>query len=280
MGTLIKPTDTSYVIVGYKKEKGKYQEMSSALKQNDYDVKTLDLADLESSDHYNPFESLNYCAESSAERIRKIIDSLIRNTNEKDLRGEPEIETVEKEFLYATAQSMVYLDKEETVTFGKMLRLMREELIGQNGSVILANNEKSMLESKFEVLKNEMPHLECIQHYDAFKASQLDLQRQALIIALIRMTAFGVPAISRITNDNAIDWGYSGREEKEKIAIFVIVNEKDASFNFLTQMLLEDVLTNTRGRKFQIVLDEISEDFIRLPEEKKKNCVKNIDITI
>ena len=280
MGTIIKPNDKSYIVIGRQEEQAKYNQLWKVLSENGYDIKKLNLANPTDSDHYNPFDAVRYGQESVQEKIGMIVRSFIRYTRDPSAQEDPFWEMAEQEFLLALAKRMCTDAPEQGLTFSRMLRMTREKMIDTNGNILREDipGRESMLDASFDALRARNPMPECMQHYDRFLSLPPKVQRSAAITAMIRLTPFSSPEIQTLTNDSTIEWGYTGKNAREKIAVFILLSQESKYCHFLAQMLLEDMQLMSCGRQFEVLMDGVTEDEIKLPEAINKSSVKFVTI--
>ena len=95
-------------------------------------------------------------------------------------------------------------------------------------------NFKSALDLLFDELESEEPQSIALKQYKVFKQAQDKTAKSILIGAAVRLAAFNLPELARVTDSDEM---YIGRLGEEKRAIFCVIPDNDTSLNFLVSML-------------------------------------------
>ena len=95
-------------------------------------------------------------------------------------------------------------------------------------------NFKSALDLLFDELESEDPQSIALKQYKVFKQAQDKTAKSILIGAAVRLAAFNLPELARVTDSDEM---YIGRLGEEKRAIFCVIPDNDTSLNFLVSML-------------------------------------------
>jgi type IV secretion system protein VirD4 len=93
---------------------------------------------------------------------------------------------------------------------------------------------KSPLDLLFDSLREKEPNHIALRQYNIFKQAAGKTAKSILISAAVRLAAFQLPEISRITSYDSLDLGSTGERKK---AIFCVIPDNDSSFNYLVGML-------------------------------------------
>ena len=93
---------------------------------------------------------------------------------------------------------------------------------------------KSPLDLLFDALEEEDPNHIALRQYRVFKQAAGRTAKSILISAAVRLAAFQLPEISRITSYDSLDLGSTGERKR---AIFCVIPDNDSSFNYLVGML-------------------------------------------
>lgn len=73
-----------------------------------------------------------------------------------------------------------------------------------------------------------------LSHISLLSGSREIIERLLLIGAAVRLAAFNLPELARVTDSDEM---YIGRLGEEKRAIFCVIPDNDTSLNFLVSML-------------------------------------------
>lgn len=215
--------NTSFIITDPKAEI--LRATSPLLIEKGYDIKVFNLINTSQSDGYNPFVYLN-----DEMDVIKLITNLIRNTTPKEAtQGEPFWERAE--IALDTALILYLMDKAppEEQNFETVMYMI------ENGAASEEDESyKSPLDMLFDNLREKDPSHIAVRQYDIFKQAAGKTAKSILISAAVRLAAFQLPEISRITSYDSLDLGSTGERKK---AIFCVIPDNDSSFNYLVGML-------------------------------------------
>lgn len=215
--------NTSFIIADPKGEM--LRSVAPLLLENGYDVKVFNLITPQNSDGYNPFMYVR-----SDEDVIKLITNLIQNTTPKNAtQNDP---FWEKSEIALDTALMLYLLHEappEEQTFEMLMFLI------ENAATMEDDEEyQSPVDVLFEALEDENPNHIALKQYKVFKQASGKTAKSILISAAVRLTAFNLPEIAKMTSYDNLDLGQLGEKKK---AIFCVIPDNDNSFNYLVGML-------------------------------------------
>lgn len=215
--------NTSLVIADPKGEM--LRATAPLLLEKGYDVKVFNLINPENSDGYNPF---NYIR--TDEDVIKLISNLIQNTTPKNAQQSDPF--WEKSEIALDSALMLYLLHEappEEQNFETLMFLI------ENAAAMEDDEEyKSPVDILFEELEYDYPEHIAVKQYKIFKQASGKTAKSILISAAVRLAAFNLPEIGRMTSYDNLDLGSLGEKKK---AIFCVIPDNDNSFNYLVGML-------------------------------------------
>lgn len=213
----------SYIVTDPKGEMAR--STGHLLRQNGYDVKVLDLINMEASDCYNPFVYLH-----NDEDVFRLITNLIRNTTPPNSSSQDpfweksETALVSALFLYLMREAPV-----EEQNFATVMYLI------ENGATKEDDEDYiSPLDILFDDLADENPDHIAVKEYLIFKQAAGKTAKSVLLSAAVRLAVFNLPKLQAITNTDNLDIASLG---ERKQAIFAIIPDNDSTFNFLIGML-------------------------------------------
>lgn len=228
------------------------------LKEQGYEIRILNLFDLESSDGYNPFVYLR-----NDDDVEKMVTNYWRSTTEKGaVRGEQIWDDMAKELLSAICYYLYYkapLNEQNFATVQYLVRNMQ----GSNDPVDRLFNE----------LEEENPEHIALKHYRAYHSGSEKTLQSIQITLLSRLGKFNLSSVERMSS--------TVRDELElfkipqrKTVIFAVTPVADTSFNFFVSLLytqLFDILYeygNIHGH-LDIPLHFLMDEFanVTLPED-------------
>lgn len=221
------------------------------LMEKGYTVRCLNLKYPEQSDRYNPFAYIE-----TEEDIIKLIANIQKSLTPPDaMKGEPFWE--EGVALYL--QSVFYYEwwyakKEGRVgTFNNVLKLVNLES-QKDPSKPVAKGEKpvTMLQTKMDELAAEdSPDNPAVRDYRKLKDGAAETVRSIIIITNAKLKLCETKALKRIFEEDDMRikefaTGVDGTFEKptkNKLIIFLCVDDSDTSYNFVCSMLYSQALT-------------------------------------
>lgn len=216
--------NTSFVIADPKGEI--LRAVAPLLLEKGYDVKVFNLINPENSDGYNPFVYIR-----TDEDVIKLITNLIQNTTPKNAQQNDPF--WEKSEIALDTALMLYLLHEappEEQTFSMLMFLI------ENAATVEDDDEgyQSPVDLLFEALEDENPEHIALKQWKVFKQASGKTAKSILISAAVRLAAFNLPEISKMTSYDNLDLAQLGERKR---AIFCAIPDNDNSFNYLVGML-------------------------------------------
>ena len=190
-----------------------------------YEVLVFNLITPEDSDGYNPLTYIR-----TDEDVIKLISNLIQNTTPKGAsQNDP---FWEKSEIALDSALMLYLLHEappEEQNFETLMFMI------ENASVMEEDEEyMSPVDVVFQMLEEREPEHIAVKQWKIFKQASGKTAKSILISAAVRLAAFNLPEIARMTSYDELDLGSLGEKKK---AIFCVIPDNDNSFNYLVGML-------------------------------------------
>ena len=215
--------NTSFIILDPKGEI--VRSTAPLLLEKGYDVKVFNLINPEDSDGYNPFSYIR-----KDEDVIKLISNLIQNTTPKNAsQNDPFWQQSEIALDTALMLYLLYEAPKEEQNFSTLMYMI------QNAAVMEDDEEyRSPVDILFEALEEEKPEHIAVKQWKIFKQASGKTAKSILISAAVRLAAFNLPEISRMTSYDDLDLGSMGEKKR---AIFCVIPDNDTSFNYLVGML-------------------------------------------
>ena len=215
--------NTSYLITDPKGELAR--AVAPLLLSQGYDVQIFDLIDTRRSDLYNPF-----CYLRDDKDAIKLVSNLIKNTTPKGAQqNDPFWEKAEIALDSALILYLMHEAPVEEQNFEMVMYMI------ENGGAREDDDEyQSPLDMLFEALEDEEPDHIAVKQYKIFKQAAGKTAKSILVSAAVRLAAFNLPEIARITNEDTLDLGSLGERKR---AIFCCIPDNDTSFNYIIGML-------------------------------------------
>ena len=207
------------------------------LKNNGYNVKVINLIDMEQSDCYNPF---SYIREETD--VIKLITNLIANTTPKGTTSaDPFWEKAEGMFLQALFYYVWLEVPKNERNFETVLKLMGKAEVKEQG-------KPSQLDAIMSVLEETSPlgaNHPAVKQYKKCMRGAGDTVRSIIISANSRLAFLENRKILRILSKdemNLADIGIGVNGDCEtKTALFCVIPDSDKSYNFIIGMLYTQI---------------------------------------
>ena len=217
--------NTSFIVADPKGEM--LRSIAPLLIEKGYDIKVFNLIEPENSDGYNPFVYIH-----KDEDVIRLISNLIQNTTPKNAQQNDPF--WEKSEIALDSALMLYLLHEappEEQTFEMLMFLI------ENAATVEDEDEsgyQSPVDILFQGLEDEKPEHIAVRQYKIFKQASGKTAKSILISAAVRLAAFNLPEIAKMTSYDNLDIGSLGERKR---AIFCVIPDNDNSFNYLVGML-------------------------------------------
>lgn len=255
--------NTSFIVADPKGEM--LRSIAPLLIENGYDIKVFNLIEPENSDGYNPFVYIR-----KDEDVIKLISNLIQNTTPKNAsQNDP---FWEKSEIALDSALMLYLLHEappEEQTFEMLMFLI------ENAATVEDEDEsgyQSPVDILFQGLEDEKPEHIAVRQYKIFKQASGKTAKSILISAAVRLAAFNLLEIAKMTSYDNLDIGTLGERKR---AIFCVIPDNDNSFNYLVGMLYTQAFQalyfnadNNHGGELPIPVHIVMDEFanVALPD--------------
>lgn len=215
--------NTSFVILDPKGEI--VRALGGLLQSKGYNVKVLDLINMEKSHCYNPFVYLE-----NDNDVQRLVTNLFKATTPKGSQSQdPFWDTAASMLLLALIFYLKYEAPEEEQNFPMVMEMLRAGDIKEDDDMY-----ESPLDVLFRRLEERDPEHIALKYYDGYK-SGADKTRKSILITLIaRLEKFNLDSLISLTQTDELELQKLG---EEKTALFALIPDNDTSFNFLVSIL-------------------------------------------
>ena len=215
--------NTNYVITDPKMEV--LTDTGGYLKKKGYDVRVLNLVNLEQSDGYNPF-----CYLRDEKDALKLVNTLIQATTPKGSHESDPFWTKSETALLQAIILMLYQEAPEyEQNFSMVMRVLEYAEVREDDDEYI-----SPLDLLFKAMEHEHPESVALRQYKVFKQAAGKTAKSILVSAAVRLATFNIPQYARMTMVDEMDFGSLGEKKK---AIFCVIPVDDSSMNYLVGML-------------------------------------------
>ena len=233
--------NSSYIITD---PKGEILEKSGAfLQKQGYDIRVLNLDDMETSDSYNPFNYLHIDRPGFEERVLLLIDTIIMNTDgdNKNSTLDPFWQKAERLFLQAIFFFTALATDPKKRNMNTVLELIgmleiKEDKDDYNSDLDLY---AEMFNRAYMEAEEGQTHIG-YQQYKEFRSKAAGKTAKSIVIqAVARLAPFQVKGVKKLFEHDTMALNQVG---KKKTAIFVVVPPTNKTFNFIAGMLFQQLM--------------------------------------
>ena len=199
-------------------------ECGNALLKKGYRIKIFNTINFKKSMHYNPFAYIH-----SEKDILKLVTTLIANTKGEGKGGDEFWEKSEKLLYTALIAYIHYEAPKSEQNFASLLELL-------NAMEVREEDEEfqNPVDLMFEDLNRKKPNTFAYRQYRLYKLAAGKTAKSILISCGARLAPFDIAELREITAYDELELDTLG---DRKTALFLIMSDTDATFNFLISMI-------------------------------------------
>ena len=237
------------------------------LKRKGYDLKVLDLIEMERSHCYNPFVYLR-----DDNDVQRLVTNLFKSTTPKGATSQdPFWDNAAQMLLMALVLYLRYEAPEEEQNFAMVMEMLRAGEVDEDDS-----KTPSALDTLFYDLRKTDPDHIALKYYDAYHTGSGKTLKSIQITLAARLDKFNLESVAGLTVTDELDLWQLG---EKKTALFAIIPDNDTSFNFLVSLLYTQLfqqLFEVADKKYggslpvhvQFLMDEFAN--VSLPDDFDK----------
>ncbi len=199
-------------------------EVGNALVKNGYRMKIFNTINFKKSMHYNPFSYVH-----DEKDILKLVTTLIANTKGEGKAGDEFWEKAEKLLYSALIGYIHYEAPEEEQNFSTLLEMLNAMEVREDDEEF-----KNPVDLMFEELAERDPDHFAVRQYAKYKLSAGKTAKSILVSCGARLSPFDIKELREITAYDELELDTLG---DKKTALFLIMSDTDATFNFLISMV-------------------------------------------
>lgn len=195
------------------------------LKEQDYEVRVLDLINMDRSHCYNPFAYLK-----SDNDVQRLVTNLFKATTPKGSQSnDPFWDTAASMLLMALIFYLKYEAPEEEQNFSMVMEMLRYGEVHEDDDFY-----QSPLDVLFNKLEMKDPNHIAVKYYKDYHSGSAKTLKSIQITLAARLEKFNLDAVNKLTITDELDLASIG---EKKVALFAIIPDNDTSFNFLVSIL-------------------------------------------
>ncbi|SFO17360.1 type IV secretion system protein VirD4 [Pseudobutyrivibrio sp. JW11] len=194
------------------------------LLKHGYKLKIFNTINFNKSMHYNPFAYIH-----SEKDILKLVNTLIANTKGDGKAGD-EFWTKAETLLYCALFGYIHYEApEEEQNFNTLLEFL-------NASEVREDDEdyENPVDMMFHDLEKKSPNHFAVRQYKKYKLAAGKTAKSILVSCGARLAPFDIAELREITSYDELELDTLG---DRKTALFLIMSDTDATFNFLISMV-------------------------------------------
>ena len=199
-------------------------ECGNALLKGGYNIKIFNTINFKKSMHYNPFAYIH-----SEKDILKLVTTLIANTKGDGKSGD-EFWTKAETLLYCALIGYIHYEAPvEEQNFATLIELL-------NAMEVREDDEEfqNPVDLMFEALEKKKPNHFAVRQYKKYKLAAGKTAKSILISCGARLAPFDIQEVRDVTMYDELQLDTLG---DQKTALFLIMSDTDATFNFLISMI-------------------------------------------
>ena len=199
-------------------------EVGNAFVHANYRIKIFNTINFHKSMHYNPFAYIH-----SEKDILKLTTTLMANTKGDGKGGDPFWDKAETLLYCALIGYIHYEAPKEEQNFATLIEFI-------NAMEVREDDEdfQNPVDLMFEDLKKKKPDHFAVRQYAKFKLAAGKTAKSILISCGARLAPFDIQEVRDITAYDELQLDTLG---DKKTALFLIMSDTDATFNFLISMI-------------------------------------------
>ncbi len=200
-------------------------EVGKMLKRGKYKIKVLNTINFAKSMHYNPFAYLR-----SEKDILKLVNTIIVNTKgEGQQSGEDFWVKAEKLYYTALIAYIWYEAPEEEQNFAMLIDMIDASEAREDDE-----NFKNAVDLLFDELEEKDPNHFAVRQYKKYKLAAGKTAKSILISCGARLAPFDIKELRDLMEYDDLELDTLG---EQKTALFVIISDTDATFNFVVSIM-------------------------------------------
>ena len=232
-----------------------------------YEVKVLDLINMNRSHCYNPFVYLR-----NDNDIQRLVTNLFKNTTPKGSQSQdPFWDQAASMLLLALIFYLHYEAPPEEQNFPMVMEMIRAGEVREEDEGF-----KSTLDILFDRLEMRNPEHIALKYYKSYHSGSGKTLKSIQITLISRLEKFNLESLAGITQTDELELWNLG---EKKTAIFAVIPDNDSSFNFIVGMLYTQMFQQlyyqadiVHGGRLPVHVHFLMDEFanVALPDEFDK----------
>lgn len=287
------PKGTVLIECGKMLERGRpVRDEKGNVSYQPYRIKVFNTIDFGKSMHYNPFA---YISKKNREKdILKFVDVLIRNTQSSQQNGGDDFWVKAEKLLYTAYIAMIFtINPPEEQNFETLIEMINSSECREDDETFQNAIDRLFafiecwinddfpndveISNEFQEMKANQPNEEqkrlgafACKQYHAYKLAAGKTAKSILISCSTRLAPFAIDEVLEITSYDELGLDKLGDELS---ALFVIISDTDATFNFLVAIMYSQLFNllctkadNAEGGKLNYHVRCLLDEFANIGE--------------
>ena len=257
--------NTSLIVLDCKGEI--LRDTGGLLEANGYDIKVLDLINMEKSHCYNPFAYLR-----NDNDIQRLVTNLFKNTTPKGAQSQdPFWDQAAQMLLLALVFYLHYEAPPEERNFSMVMEMIRAGEVREDDDTY-----QSPLDELFDRLEMRDPEHIALKYYRNYRSGSGKTLKSIQITLVSRLEKFNLESLAGMTQTDEMELWSLG---EKKTAIFAVIPDNDSSFNFIVGLLYTQLFQQlyyqadvVHGGRLPVHVHFVMDEFanVALPDEFDK----------
>ena len=215
--------NTSFVVLDPKGEN--LRDTGYLLIEKGYEIRVLDLINMEKSHCYNPFVYLK-----DDNDVQRLVTNLFKATTPKGSQSnDPFWDTAASMLLLAIIFFLKYESPPEEQNFSMVMEMLRAGEVKEDD-----DSYQSPLDELFERLEMRNPEHIAVKYYKDYHSGSAKTLKSIQITLAARLEKFNLTSLAALTATDELDLTSLG---EKKVALFALIPDNDTSYNFLVSIL-------------------------------------------
>ena len=237
------------------------------LRQKGYEVRVLDLLNMEKSHCYNPFVYLR-----DDNDVQRLVTNLFKSTTPKGSQSnDPFWDTAASMLLLALIFYLKYEAPPDEQNFPMVMEMLRAADVRED-----MDEYTSPLDELFERLEMREPDHIAVKYYKDYHSGSAKTLKSIQITLAARLEKFNLSSLAALTATDELNLPSLG---EKKVALFALIPDNDTSFNFLVSILYTQLFQqlfyladHKYGGSLPVPVHFLMDEFsnVSLPEEFSK----------
>ena len=287
------PKGTVLIECGKMLERGRpVRDEKGNVSYQPYRIKVFNTIDFGKSMHYNPFA---YISKNNREKdILKFVDVLIKNTQSSQQNGSDDFWVKAEKLLYTAYIAMIFtINPPEEQNFETLIEMINSSECREDDETFQNAIDRLFafiecwinddfpndmeISNEFQEMKANQPNEEqkrlgafACKQYHAYKLAAGKTAKSILISCSTRLAPFAIDEVLEITSYDELGLDKLGDELS---ALFVIISDTDATFNFLVAIMYSQLFNllctkadNSEGGKLNYHVRCLLDEFANIGE--------------